>query len=775
MASLLKLCGRRCRTGPQLGPRWTGLPPRLRSSRTPSSSFLPTKRLICQGCAATCKVHGDLLKAVARTEAAGELLDNVRLIRDFWRGNADLGLTEGWRGSMLVLLYKQKGDRSCLDNWRGICLLDICPKLACSLINKRLQSLAEQVVPDSFTGFRRHRGVSDSAFALRRLVESFLHTKGSQQPGEEDALYICFLDLRKAFDAVPRQSLWRLLGEHYGVPPHVLGMLQQVRTDFAGQVCYKNRLSAAFPLGTGVRQGSCEGPTLWLLYFHALMHVWHDRCATVGLTLGIPWQFKADGHVRSARRLQNAATSACEIGEFVYADDTAFVDTNWEAFQTKTSLLTAAVTDFGGTASTTKTEWMRLDGFQPPAERLAEDLAPLPGHQVLRMAGDGLPRASCFNYLGSLIASDVRGGISQDVARRVRLAHAAAGYLRHVWKSPRLTRATKRKVLLTAVLPVLLWGSESWSTTANDRRRLRCCWNSLVRHAAGITWFQVRTQHITNAAAQDLLGVPDILVLLHRRVASWAGHIARTSADRLPRAALFGQLRGRTMPAGNCAGGKFYMHELLRVLRCAPNEHQLEATWAAVAQDRDKWKAVVSTLRSYPVPPVPQADGAPPPVADLRCKRSPCDFVAQSSQGLSRHVRLQHGTIPGNWPCQHPGCDREFRSEQGLSIHRRSHARAAAAAAAAAPAPTGGHADDLEGAAPAAAAKDHLCPECPARFALLPQLTAHRKNSCIAKPGTTATKGLDGVWRFRCPNCDTVLLSARAKSIHMTLSHPGHA
>ena len=40
----------------------------------------------------------------------------------------------------------------------------------------------------------------------------------------DDALFMMFVDLKKAYDSVPRKALWTVL-EKYGVPPTMLSII----------------------------------------------------------------------------------------------------------------------------------------------------------------------------------------------------------------------------------------------------------------------------------------------------------------------------------------------------------------------------------------------------------------------------------------------------------------------------------------------------------------------------------------------------------------------
>jgi len=90
---------------------------------------------------------------------------------------------------------------SVCDNWRGISLLDVMGKLFARILNDRLQTVVEDFVADSQCGFRVGRGCIDIIFCVRQIVENtFEHCS---------KVFLLFIDLRKAYDSVPRLALCR--------------------------------------------------------------------------------------------------------------------------------------------------------------------------------------------------------------------------------------------------------------------------------------------------------------------------------------------------------------------------------------------------------------------------------------------------------------------------------------------------------------------------------------------------------------------------------------
>ena len=103
------------------------------------------------------------------------------------------------KDAKIVTLYKNKGETSDCNNYRGISLLSIVGKVYARVLQARLQKLAERIYSESQCGFRAGRSTVDMVFSLRQLPEK---SREQNMP-----LYIAFIDLKKAFDLVSRDGL----------------------------------------------------------------------------------------------------------------------------------------------------------------------------------------------------------------------------------------------------------------------------------------------------------------------------------------------------------------------------------------------------------------------------------------------------------------------------------------------------------------------------------------------------------------------------------------
>ena len=107
-----------------------------------------------------------------------------------------------WRRGAIVKLPR-RGNLSDCNNWRGITLLSIPGKVFCSLLLNRLREHVDSRLREEQAGFRKGRSCSEQIFTLRTIIEQSLE--------HQTPLIINFIDFKKAFDSIHRESLWKIL------------------------------------------------------------------------------------------------------------------------------------------------------------------------------------------------------------------------------------------------------------------------------------------------------------------------------------------------------------------------------------------------------------------------------------------------------------------------------------------------------------------------------------------------------------------------------------
>ena len=257
---------------------------------------------------------------------------------------------EAWCIGAIVPLYKGKGSKEDLDNYRGITLLSCMGKHFTSLINKRLTDFlggAGAIGPEQ-AGFRKGHSTTDHAFALHMLIELY------KQKGKR--IYAAFVDYRKAFDFVDRSALWtKLLKE--GINGHVLRVIMNIYAKAKSCVKSSANISRSFPSTIGVRQGENLSPLLFALFLNDFEYSLSRRNGDNSYR-GLP--FISELYEQQIRNDCDAGTYDVDVFFrlycLLYADDTIILAESPEELQTALNSLHAYCIKWKLTVNVKKTK-----------------------------------------------------------------------------------------------------------------------------------------------------------------------------------------------------------------------------------------------------------------------------------------------------------------------------------------------------------------------------------------------------------------------------------
>jgi hypothetical protein len=97
-----------------------------------------------------------------------------------------------------------------------------------------------------------------------------------------------------------------------------------------------------------------------------------------------------------------------------------------------------------------------------------------------------------------------------------------------------LSRNLKVKIHKTIILPVVLYGCETWSLTLREERRLRVSENRVLRRIFRPEWDEGMGEwrRLYSGELHNVYSSPDIIRQIKSRKISWAGHVARMGEGR---------------------------------------------------------------------------------------------------------------------------------------------------------------------------------------------------------------------------------------------------
>jgi hypothetical protein len=148
------------------------------------------------------------------------------------------------------------------------------------------------------------------------------------------------------------------------------------------------------------------------------------------------------------------------------------------------------------------------------------------------------------------------------------------------------------------ILPVVLYGCETWSLTLREERRLREFENRVLMRIFGpkrdeVTgeWRKLHTEKLYN-----LYPTPNIVRVIKSRRMRWAGNVARMGEGRGVYRILVEKTEEKR-PLGRPKGRRDDNIKMdLQEVGCGGMD------WIGLAQDRDRWRAIVNAVMNLRVP-----------------------------------------------------------------------------------------------------------------------------------------------------------------------------
>ena len=119
--------------------------------------------------------------------------------------------------------------------------------------------------------------------------------------------------------------------------------------------------------------------------------------------------------------------------------------------------------------------------------------------------------------------------------------------MQNILSSSLLSENLKIKIYRTVILPVVLYGCETWSLTLREERRLRVFQNRQLRTIFGPKRDEVTGERrkLHKLELNDLYCSPNIVQVLKSRRMRWAGHVAHMGERRGICRILVGKPQGK--------------------------------------------------------------------------------------------------------------------------------------------------------------------------------------------------------------------------------------
>jgi len=268
-----------------------------------------------------------------------------------------------------------------------------------------------------------------------------------------------------------------------------------------------------------------------------------------------------------------------------YADDVNILGGSLHTLKENAEVLVAATKEIGLEVSADKTKYMVMSRDQI-AGRI----------QSVSIDNSTYERVEEFKYLGKIFTN--QNSIAKEIKRRMRSGNVCYHSVQNILSSRLLSKNLKFKIYRTIILPVVLYGYKTWSLTSREEGKLRLFENMVLRRIFGPRRDEITGdwRRLHNEELNVLYSSHNIVRVIKSRRIRWAGHMARMGEERWVHRVVVERPEGKR-PLGRPR--RRWVDNIrmdLQEVGCGYKD------WTGLAQDRDRWRKLVSAVMNLRVP-----------------------------------------------------------------------------------------------------------------------------------------------------------------------------
>jgi len=140
--------------------------------------------------------------------------------------------------------------------------------------------------------------------------------------------------------------------------------------------------------------------------------------------------------------------------------------------------------------------------------------------------GEELETVTSFTFLGSVIERE--GKCDLEIKGRVALGKTAMNGMEKMWKDKNVNIDTKKRLARTLIIPIITYGSESWTLTKKMEKKINACESWIWRKMLRISWKEKRTNDWVRKTA-DIVEDETLLQSILRARLRFFGHVMRSN------------------------------------------------------------------------------------------------------------------------------------------------------------------------------------------------------------------------------------------------------
>ena len=274
------------------------------------------------------------------------------------------------------------------------------------------------------------------------------------------SLFICFIDLQKAYDTVDRTLLWQVL-TRIGVPSQMIAVIRQFHDGMRACVRPDDGVYLDWcEVEEGLRQGCVLSPLLFNIYFAAMLNVVLQRFSDPAILAELVHLKEPSMSIGPEPTLGYVRRA---VWGMLYVDGACIVSRSPQGLAKMMEVIVEVCRAFALTISAKKTETMSMPPPRTPRTMVR-----------VEAAGQTYKQVQSFTYLGSAVTE--APDMSVEIARRAGACWMRfRRYLRELYDQPKVALSLKIRMVKAKAIEALLYGCSRWTLRQVHYAKLRTC------------------------------------------------------------------------------------------------------------------------------------------------------------------------------------------------------------------------------------------------------------------------------------------------------------
>ncbi|CAB1098704.1 unnamed protein product [Ectocarpus sp. CCAP 1310/34] len=333
-------------------------------------------------------------------------------------------------------------------------------------------------------GFRKKKGCVDHAFTVGRIIQG---RKGAGRPTN-----CFFLEVKKAYDTVWRNGLWKQLSK-YGIKGKMWRVLKKMTECTKSAVMLDGELSKFFDIEQGVPQGCTLSPTLFQVFINDLLEV-----------------------VEAVRKGVKVGDTETSVSGMLFADDFVGMSDTPEGLQLQIDA-----------AKKFTDKWRLSANVQKSAVMVCNENKEEPVEHRWKWGIEEIAVVDQYTYLGVEIAKDCSW--NAHMSKVAEKGKARAGKLHPILANRHLDTRIKLTVLKSVIVPPLEYAGEVWEGNKKVVKELEAAQMKAAKIILGCS------RRTSNAAVRAELGIQSLRSGRDARKLTWQYRMCGMGEERLSR------------------------------------------------------------------------------------------------------------------------------------------------------------------------------------------------------------------------------------------------